>query len=91
MHIIIYYSITIITAVITNNKANKYSIIFLIFVFLIINFIEDPKSAHKQIEGKQTNGAVPATNIVAIKKFSSLGKNAVAAVSATTHALGFIN
>ena len=75
----------------TNNKANKYSMIFLIFVFLIINFIEDPKSAHKQIEGKQTKGAVTATNEVAIKKFSSLGKNAVAAVNATTQALGLIN
>ena len=50
----------------TNNKANKYSIIFFILVFLIINFIEDPKSAHKQIEGKQINGAVQATKRVAI-------------------------
>ena len=82
---------TIITAVTTNNKANKYSIIFLVFVFLIINLIEDPKRAHIQMEGKQMNGAVPATNIVAIIKFSSLGKNAVAAVNATTHALGLIN
>ena len=82
---------TIITAVTTNNKANKYSIIFLIFLFLIINLIEDPKSAHKQIEGRQTKGAVIATKEVAMKKFSSLGKNAVAAVNATTHALGLIN
>ena len=82
---------TIITAVITNNKANKYSIIFLILVFFIINLIEDPKRAHIQMAGKHTNGAVPATNIVAKIKFSSLGKNAVAAVNATTHALGFIN
>ena len=65
--------------------------IFLIFVFLIINLIEEPKSAHIQIAGMQTNGAVPATNIVAMMKFSSLGKNAVAAVNATTHALGLIN
>ena len=81
----------IITAVTTNNKANKYSIIFLILVFLIINFIDDPKRAHMQIAGKQINGAVPATNIVAIIKFSSLGKNTVAAVNATTHALGLMN
>ena len=65
--------------------------IFLIFVFFIINLIEEPKSAHIQIEGMQTNGAVPATNIVATIKFSPLGKKAVAAVKATTHALGFIN
>ena len=74
-----------------NNKANKYSIIFLIFVFLIINFIEDPKRTHKQIEGRQTNGAVRATKEVAMKKFSSLLKNAVAAVKATTQDLGLIN
>ena len=65
--------------------------IFLIFVFLIINLIEEPKSAHIQIEGMQTNGAVPATNIVAMIKFSPLGKKAVAAVKATTQALGLIN
>ena len=65
--------------------------IFLIFVFLIINLIEEPKRAHIQIEGMQTNGAVPATNIVAMIKFSPLGKKAVAAVKATTQALGLIN
>ena len=65
--------------------------IFLIFVFLIINLIEEPKSAHTQIAGMQTNGAVPATNIVAMIKFSPLGKKAVAAVKATTQALGLIN
>ena len=65
--------------------------IFLIFVFLIINLIEEPKSTHIHIEGMQTNGAVPATNIVAMIKFSPLGKKAVAAVKATTQALGLIN
>ena len=65
--------------------------IFLIFVFLIINLIEEPKRTHIQIEGIQTNGAVPATNIVAMIKFSPLGKKAVAAVKATTQALGLIN
>ena len=75
----------------TNNTANKYSIIFLTFGFLIINLIEDPKTTQIQIAGMQTNGAVPATNNVAIAKFSWFGKNAVAAVNATTHALGFIN
>jgi hypothetical protein len=44
-----------------------------------------------QIEGKQTNGAVMATKVVAIKKFSSPGKKAGAAVNATTQALGLIN
>ena len=65
--------------------------IFLIFVFLIINLIEDPKMAHIQIDGIHTNGAVPATKIVPTTKLSSLGKKAVAAVKATTQALGFIN
>ena len=65
--------------------------IFLIFVFFIINLIEEPKITHIQIEGMQTNGAVPATNIVAMIKLSPLGKKAVAAVKATTHALGLIN
>ena len=65
--------------------------IFLIFAFLIINLIEEPKRAHIQTEGMQTNGAVPATNIVAMIKFSPLGKKAVAAVKATTQALGLIN
>ena len=59
--------------------------------FAIINLIEAPKTTQIQIAGMQTNGAVPATNNVAIAKFSWLGKNAVAAVNATTHALGFIN
>tara|TARA_B110000438_G_scaffold246860_1_gene248646 strand:+ start:797 stop:1027 length:231 start_codon:yes stop_codon:yes gene_type:complete len=75
----------------TNNIANKYSTIFLTLVFRIIDFIDDPKMAHKQMDGKQINGAVMTTNAVAYKKGSSLGKKAVAAVKATTHALGFIN
>ena len=75
----------------TSKIASKYSIIFLILVSLIINLIEDPKSAHIQIEGMQTNGAVPATNIVAIIKFSSVGKNPDATVNAIDQAFGFIN
>ena len=42
-------------------------------------------------EGIYISGAVTATKEVAIKKFSSPGKNAVAAVNATTQALGLIN
>ena len=42
-------------------------------------------------EGIYISGAVMATKEVAIKKFSSLGKKAVAAVNATTQALGLIN
>tara|TARA_B110000438_G_C15698019_1_gene599792 strand:+ start:748 stop:1011 length:264 start_codon:yes stop_codon:yes gene_type:complete len=86
-----YYSITIITAVMSNNTANKYSIIFLALVFLITVLIDEPKIAHIQIEGKHTNGAVKTTKEVATKKFSSSGKKAVDAVKATTQALGFIN
>ena len=81
----------IITAVTTNNTANKYSTIFLILIFLITALIEEPKRAHKQIEGKHTKGAVIATKEVAIRKFSSLGKKPVAAVKATTQAFGLIN
>ena len=88
---LVYQSITIITAVTNNNIANKYSIIFFVLVFLIINLIDDPKRAHKHVEGKQTKGAVMATKEAAMIKFSSVGKKAVAAVKATTQALGFIN
>ena len=86
-----YYSTTIITAVSSNNTAKKYSINFLSFTFLSKDLIEEPKIAHIQIEGKHINGAVIAINAVATKKFSSFGKKAVAAVKATTQALGFIN
>ena len=75
----------------TKKIFHLFLLTILIFGFLIINLIEDPKIAQIQIAGMQTNGAVPATNIVAIAKFSWFGKNAVAAVNATTHALGFIN
>ena len=61
---------TIITAVANNKIANKYSIVFLILVFFIISLIEDPKIAHKQIDGKQIKGAVNDTKAVATKKFS---------------------
>jgi hypothetical protein len=81
----------IIIAVTINSTANKYSTIFLILAFFIIDLIDAPKSAHKQIEGKHTKGAVTAIKKVASKKFSSFGKNAVAAVKATTQALGLIN
>ena len=82
---------TTIIAVIINNNANKYSIIFLILWFFIIVFIEAPNIAHRHIEGRQTKGAVTTTKVVAIKKLSSFGKKAVAAVKATTQALGLIN
>ena len=49
------------------------------------------KEPTNKMEGKQINGAVIAIKAVATTKFSSLGKNAVAAVNATTHALGLIN
>ena len=78
-------------AVNSNIIANKYSMIFLTFGFLIIVLIEAPKAAHIHMDGKQINGAVMATKEVAIKKFSSLGKKAVAAVIATTQAFGLIN
>ena len=64
---------------------------FLTLGFFIIFLIEAPKAAQIHIEGKQTNGAVIATKEVATTKLSPLGKNAVAAVIATTQALGFIN
>ena len=58
---------------------------------LAFDFIDDPKRTHMQIEGKHINGAVIATKDVATMKFSSEGKKAVAAVNATTQALGLTN
>ena len=71
--------------------ASKYSIIFLVFKSLTKILKELPNIAHKDIDGKQTNGAVVAKNIVALKKFSSSGKKPATAVIATVHAFGFIN
>ena len=50
-----------------------------------------PKIAHKQIEGKQTRAAVVVKKIVAIKKFSSVGKKAETTVIAIVQALGLLN
>ena len=47
--------------------------------------------AQIQIEGKQTTAAVIVKNIVAIAKFSSVGKKPDATVIATVHAFGLIN
>ena len=43
------------------------------------------------IDGKQTIAAVITKNIVAITKFSSVGKKPDATVIATVQAFGFIN
>ena len=74
-----------------SNKANIYSIIFLVFKLLTNILSVLPNNAQREIEGKQINGAVKARNIVALKKLSSKGKKPATAVIATVQALGFIN
>jgi len=86
-----YYFISINRAVRNNNIASIYSIIFLVFKSLTNILKEFPNITHKDIDGKQTNGAVAAKKIVALKKFSSSGKKPATAVIATVHAFGFIN
>ena len=81
----------IIIAVINSKKANKYSIIFLILIFFINNLIDEPNSAHKHREGKQTSAAVIVVNKIAIIKFSSLGKKPEATIVAIVHAFGLTN
>ena len=76
---------------VSSKKASKYSIIFLIFISFINNLIDEPNSAHKHIEGKQTMAAVKVVNKTAIIKFSSRGKNPEATIVAIVHALGLTN
>ncbi len=86
-----YYFISTNTPVRINNNAKIYSIIFLVFKSLTKILSELPNIAHRDIDGKQTKGAVKAKNIVAFKKFSSCGKKPATAAMATVHAFGFIN
>tara|TARA_B100000427_G_scaffold296745_1_gene276670 strand:- start:9 stop:311 length:303 start_codon:yes stop_codon:yes gene_type:complete len=85
------YFIKTTNAVKTNNIAKIYSVIFLVLVFLINSLKLFPKIAQIHIEGKQTIAAVTTKNIVAITKFSSVGKKPDATVIATVQAFGLIN
>ena len=60
-----------------------------VFLINILKLI--PKIAQMHMEGKQTIAAVMTRNIVAIMKFSSVGKKPDATVIATVHAFGLIN
>jgi hypothetical protein len=85
------YFITIYIEVKNNNNAIKYSIIFFIVLFFMINLIEEPNKAHTHIQGKQTKAAVNVVNKTANNIFSSLGKNPIATADAMAQAFGFIN
>jgi hypothetical protein len=85
------YFIKTTIAVKTNKIAKIYSVIFLALVFLINNLKLFPKIAQMHMEGKQTIAAVMTRNIVAIMKFSSVGKKPDATVIATVQAFGLIN
>ena len=67
----------------------KYSIIFLILLFFIIDLIEDPKSAHTVIDGRQTIKPIKDINKTARIRFSSLGKKPTAAEDDIAQAFGF--
>jgi len=74
-----------------NKTANKYSIIFFIFIS-VTNFLKPlPKRAHKLIVGKHITAAVIVTKVTPTKMFSSVGKKPDATVIAIDQALGFIN
>jgi hypothetical protein len=85
------YFITIYIEVKNNKNAIKYSIIFFINLFFMINLIEEPNKAHTHIEGKQTKAPVKVVNKTANNKFSSFGKNPIATADAIAQAFGFIN
>ena len=80
-----YFNNTTI-AVKTNKIAKIYSVIFLALVFFIKILRLLPKIAQIHIDGKQTIAAVITKNIVAIIKFSSVGKKPEATVIATAQA-----
>mgnify|MGYP001366883754 CR=1 FL=1 len=85
-----YFNNTTI-AVKTNKIAKIYSVIFLALVFFIKILRLFPKIAQMHMDGKQTIAAVITKNIVAIRKFSSVGKKPEATVIATAHAFGLMN
>ena len=74
-----------------NKNAIKYSIIFFITLFFMINLIEEPKKAHTHIEGKQTKAPVKVVNKTANNKFSSLGKNPIATADAIAQDINHLN
>ena len=74
-----------------NKNAIKYSIIFFITLFFMINLIEEPNRAHTHIQGKQTKAPDKVVNKTANNKFSSFGKNPIATAEAIAQAFGFIN
>tara|TARA_S200000501_G_C20321118_1_gene524441 strand:- start:5 stop:217 length:213 start_codon:yes stop_codon:yes gene_type:complete len=67
----------------------KYSTIILTLLFFITFLIDDPKSTHTVIEGKQTIKPIKDINKTAIIKFSSLGKKPTAAEDEIVQAFGF--
>ena len=70
--------------VITNKSANRYSIIFFVFISFIKFLKPVPNSAHRLIVGKQIIAAVVVTKAIPIKIFSSEGKKPDATVTALT-------
>jgi hypothetical protein len=75
----------------SNNKARRYSIIFLVFTSFTNFLIPLPNKAHKLIVGKQITAAVIVTNNTPTKIFSSVGKKPEATVTAIDQAFGLIN
>ncbi len=76
-------------AVTKSKKANKYSIIAFILLFLTRFLIPAPKIAHGEIDNGQINKATKLIKIIELNKSPLFGKKLEAAILEIVQAFGF--